>query len=193
MAIDKLLPGHETVVLIPAIEVNGVPHLVGDTLVPLNLPTSAVINEWLTVTSNGSTGSGAGGNISCALRDDLTLGLTDSDSDSDRTICSVGQSEELTFYNFDAEFNIFRNENPTDATSQFVMASDLVRAPDIPYIIAHRIGYESDELAAEDQEWDFYYAWTDNPVDAYSDGGNLIRTQTMVPKNLVNIAHILTA
>ena len=192
MSTEKILPGNETVLVIPVVEVNGVPNLVGDTLVPYDAPTVAVLTMWHAITVNGDTGSGAGGNLSGALKDDLTLGLTDSDTDPDRTINSKGQSEALTFFNFDSEFTIFRDASLSATDSRFNMASDLVRAPDVPYMIAHRIGYDETVVPAIGQEWDFYYSWTDNPVPVYADGGNQAVTQTLVPKNVVLPSHTLT-
>jgi hypothetical protein len=190
--VDKLLPGNETVLLVPAVEVNGVPHLIGDTLVPIEAPTSAVLNEWIVVTVPSHANAGAGGNVSCAIRDDMNLGLTDSDTDSDRTICSVGQSEDPTFYNFDAELTGFVDAD-VDGDGVYNLFRDLTRAPDIPYVISHRIGYGQTVAAASGQEWDFYYAWTDNPVIGYGDGNNQTTTQNFVPKNIVNVGYELTA
>jgi hypothetical protein len=193
MATAKVLPGNETVLLVPAYEVLGVPHLMGATLDPISAPKVATLNRWQAVVAPNSANAGAGGNISCAIRDDLSLGLTDSDTDSDRTICSVGQSEDLTFYNFDAELATFRHEDVNDKTGVFSLAKDLTRAADIPYIIVHRIGYPSTTPFAVGQEVDLYYALTDNPVPEYDDGSNQLVAQTMVPKNLVNIAYALAA
>lgn len=192
--VAKLKVGNnEAVILIPAMEINGVPNLIGTTAVPYTAPTAAVINRYLNVLDNNDTNWGAGGNVTCALRDDMTLGGTDSDTDDDRTLCSTSASGAFTFYNFDAEFNIFRDANPTEATSVFNMARDLVQAPDVPYIIAHRIGYPHTTAAAVGQEWDFYYVWTDNPVPVYDDGGNQLVSQTFVPKNILNIGYELAA
>ncbi len=190
--VDKLLPGNETVLLVPAVEVNGLPHLIGDTLVPIDAPTSAVLNIWQAVQKPSDAGSGAGGNVSCALKDDLNLALTDSDTDSDRTICSVGQSEEFTFYNFDAELTGFVDEDIV-GDGVYNLFRDLTRAPDVPYIIVHRIGFSAATAFAAGHEIDAYYAWTDNPVPNYSDGANQTITQTFVPKNLVNISYELVA
>jgi hypothetical protein len=190
--VDKVLPGNETVLLTPAVEVNGVPHLIGDTLVPYNAPTIAVLNTWQAITKPSDTGAGGGGNISCAVRDDMNLGLTDSDTDSDRTICSTGQTEEPTFYNFDAELTGFVDEDLT-GDGVYNLFRDLTRAPDIPYIIVHRIGKAPDAAFAIGDEVDLYYAWTDNPVMGYGDGNNQTITQNFVPKNLVNVGYELAA
>lgn len=194
MSVDKLLEGNETVLLTPAVETGGVPFIAhGGGLVNIATPTVAALNYWQAVTSPGSTNAGAGGNISCALKDDLKLSLTDSSTDKDRTICSVGQAEALTFYNFQADLTVFRDLNKADATSVFNMARDLVRAPDIPYIVVHRIGKPSSAPFAIGDEVDLYYAWTDNPVPVYADGGNQQVKATLIPKNIVNISYTLTA
>lgn len=187
---EKLLEANETVLLIPAVERLGVPYLIGDTLVSMAAPTSAVINKWL---SNASTTTlSNGGNISCAIKDDLKLEQTGSDTDKDRTICSIGSSETPTFYNFDAQMNGLVDADPT-ATGLFNLFRDLTFAPDIPYIAAQRIGYRSDVAAAAGQEWDFYYAWTDNPIPGYGDGANMTVGQTFIPKNLIHVRYTLTA
>lgn len=187
---DKLLPGNEAIILIPALEIAGIPQLIGDTLVPINAPTSAVINKWLNNVSTSALANG--GNISCAVKDDAKLEQTASDTDKDRTICSVGQAENPTFYHFDAQLNGLRDLDLA-ATGLFNLFRDLVSAPDIPYVIAHRIGYKSDVAAAAGQDWSFYYAWTDNPIPGYADGGNQSIGQTFVAKNLVNIRATLSA
>lgn len=189
---SKVLPGNETVLLIPAVELNGVPYAVTPSAeVAISAITSAVLNYYIPVTTNAHANAGHGGNVSCATRDDLALGLTDSDTDDSRTICSIGQAETPTFYNFEADFAFFHDATIASTSSVFEMATDLVRAPDIKYIIAHRIGFRPNVTAAAGQEWDFYYAWTDNPVPEFEDGGKQFRTQSFVPKNLVNIAYTL--
>lgn len=194
MSVDKLLEGNETVLIVPAVDQGGVPFLAwSGGLVNIAAPTTAALNYWQSVSGNGSTNAGAGGNVSCALKDDLKLSLTDSSTDKDRTICSVGLAEALTFYNFQADFTIFRDQDLTSTTSVFNMAKDLVRAPDIPYIIVHRIGKPSSAVFAVGDEVDLYYAWTDNPVPVYADGGNQQVKQTFIPKNIVNISYTLAA
>jgi len=186
----KLLAANETIVLIPAFEVGGVPYLIGDTTVPMSAPTSAVINKWLNNRNTATLSSG--GNISQAIKDDLKLGQTASDTDKDRTITSFGDAETPTFYNFQAALNGFYDADKS-ATGVFNLFRDLTFAPDVPYVIAHRIGYPETTDAASGQEWNFYYAWTDLPVIAYADGANLTNGQTFLPKNLVNLRYALAA
>jgi hypothetical protein len=188
---EKLLAGDkETIVFIPATEIGGIPQLIGDTLVPINAPTVAVINKWLNNVSTSALANG--GNISTAVKDDAKLEQIASDTDKDRTVTSVGQSETPTFYHFDAQLHGFRDASLT-ATGVFNLFRDLTFAPDVPYIIAHRIGYVHNAVAAVGQDWSFYYGWTDNPIPGYADGGNQTVDQTIVAKNLINVRYTLAA
>lgn len=186
--IRKLLIGDkDTILLMPVIEVDGVPNVASaSTLVPFDALTNAVYNRYINITSPGSTNSGDGGNVTCAVQDDFTLGSTDPEIDDTKTVCSKGASGEIKRYNFEAGFNIFRDADPTDTTSVFNMATDLVRAPDIPYLIAHRIGYSSDTASAVGHEWNLCYVHTDNPVDTLGDDEWEMRTQSFVPKNIIS-------
>lgn len=183
--------------MVPAIEINGIPHLVGPTgTSPIDAPDVEILNHWLGITNSDMPGAGSGGNVSCAVRDDMTLGLSDSASDGDRTLCSVGEAEDLTFYNFDAELTAFRDEDPT-AAGAFNMFRDLTFAPDVPFILVHRIGAEQTTgqstpfVEDEGQDIDLYYVWTDNQVPGHGDEENMTVSQGLVPKNVVNISYTL--
>ena len=183
----KLLVGDkDTILLMPAIEVLGVPYVFGATaLVAYTALADADYNKYIAITTNASTGWGAGGNVTCAIKDDFTLGSTDPEVDDTKTVCSTGSSGAIKRYNFEAEFNIFRDATIGSTTSTFEMASDLVRAADIPYIIAHRIGYSSTTVSAG-HKWNLYYVYTDNPVDTVGDDEWQMRTQTFIPKNIIS-------
>lgn len=190
---DKVLPGNETLVAVPAIEINGVPYLVGATsVVPLSAPTTAILNYWQAIYKPSQLTGAVGGNISCAIMDDLNVGLSDSDTDGDRTICSVGQSEAFTFFNFDFEANGFRDDDPV-GDGVFNLFRDIFRAPDVPFVFVHRVGGKQTDPFAINQEVDLYYGWTDNPIPSYGDGANMTIGQTAVAKNLVNVSYKLTA
>lgn len=186
----KLLAANETVVLIPAYELNGIPQLIGDTTAPMSAPTSAIINKWLNNYSTATLSSG--GNISKAIKDDLKLSQTASDTDKDRAITSFGKAEAPTTYNFQAQFNAFADVDPT-AQGFFNLFRDLTFDADIPYVIAQRLGYAYNVAAAAGQEWSFFYAWTDYPIWAYADDTNLAIGETFVPKNLINVRYTLAA
>ncbi|MEV5068954.1 hypothetical protein MRBLMI12_000511 [Microbacterium sp. LMI12-1-1.1] len=190
----KVLPGYERLILIPAVEIDGVPWMISPTagLVDYENPGSAILNEYLAITKPSQANAAQGGNISCVVLDDLNLGVAGSDTDSSKTLCSKGNSEELTFYNFNAELNAKRDENIT-ADSTENLFRDLTRAPDVAYFIGHSVvgQYDSTELAAIGQEWDFYYVHTDIQVPGYSDNEHIQAQSSFVPKNVVNVGHTL--
>ncbi|ALJ19582.1 phage tail tube protein [Microbacterium sp. No. 7] len=193
--VAKLVPGWETIVLLPAVELLGEPHIITSTgFVPASVPTVTALNEYHGITSSTHARGHAGGNISCAVLDDLNLGLSGSDTDNTKTVCSKGNSEEPTFFNFDAELNILRDEDLV-ATGLFNFARDLTRAPDVPYLIAHRVrgGKDSTEAFALDDEVDYYYVHTDNPVPIFGDGEFQALSLGFIPKGWVNIGHTLNA
>jgi len=195
--VQKLLVGaKDTVLLIPALEIAGVPNMAyptAPTPIPIAAPTAALLNYYIDVLVPTDVGAHWGGNVTCNVIDDWNVAMTESERDDTRTLCSVGQSQDLTFYNFDAVMNFLRDINPQDNASTFNVPANLVSAPDIPYIIAHRVGYASTVNAAVGQEWHFYYVWTDHAIPGASDGQYQTLGETFVPKGLLNFKHVLVA
>lgn len=195
MALEKLINETDTVVALPAYEKDGeVFAVTPSALVPMSALTAAAINHYAVVTSPDHPNAGGGGNISCALvSDGFTLRLTDSEEDDERTLCDPGNSVDLTDFNFDAEMQGFRDADPLDATSQFNLWKNLTFAPDVPYILVHRVGFKSDVPFAVGHEIDAYYVHTDLPVNVHSDGTKQKIAQTFVPKSEANPSYILAA
>lgn len=190
----KLLPGHETLLLIPAIETLGVPYGVGTTgTVIYSALTTAILNEYQSITGNASSGAGPGGNVSFSTLDSLKLGLSASSTDKGRTITTTGQAEPMTFMNFDAELEFLVDLVPTSTTSNYAMSNDLVRAPDIPYLVVHRVGKLSTQVFAVGDEIDVYYIWTDNSVLTTPDGSDISNSQKSIPKNIVSTPQVVAA
>ena len=193
---SKTLPGYETFLLIPAyLDAAGVPWIVTPTgLVDYEHPTTAALNVWQGIFKPSDTYASHGGNISCAILDDLTLGLASSDTDTAKTICSKGNSEALTLINFDAQINFKRDED-RDADSLWNLAYQLTRSPDVPYFIGHRVrgARDSSEAFVVGDEVDLYFVRTDNQVPAYNDNEAITAGQTFIPKSIVNVGYELTA
>lgn len=191
----KLLPGYETVILAPVVEVNGEPNIITSTgLVPCSAATVAALNEYQSIVTATPTQAGAGGNISCAILNDMKLGLAGSDTDKSKTLCSKGDTQTPTLYKFDAEFNVLRDAS-TSANGLFNLAHNLLRAPDAAYAIIHRVkgGKDSTETFAVGDEVDIYYVWTDNPVPGYGDAKYQDEGVKFVPRGWVNIGYVLAA
>lgn len=196
MAQKMLVGDKDTVLLIPAFELNGVPQAAlptGGAVIPITAPTVALLNYYIGITTPANAGSSWGGNVTCAVIDDWKLELKDSSTKNVKTLCSVGNSEELTYYNYDAQMNFLRDTNPQDPTSEFNLPANLVSAPDVAYLVAHRIGYTRTAAAVIGQEWLFYYVWTDLTIPASSDGDYQSFGETFVPKGIVNFKFTLTA
>lgn len=191
---DKTINETDTVVAIPAHEVLGIPNaILPSGLIPFDALTAAAINRFAVVTNTAHANAGAGGNISCALvADAFTLAMTDSSEDDEKSLCDPGNSLDLTDFNFDSDMAGFRDEDPNNADSVFVVWKNLTFAPDVPYILVHRVGYASDVPFAIGQEIDVYYAHTDLPVNLHDDGAKQKIQQTFVPKSVVP-NHVIAA
>lgn len=196
MAQKMLVGDKDTVLLIPAFEINGVPQMAyptSPTPIPLGAPTVALLNYYIDATTPADEGAHWGGNVTCAVIDDWNLASTDSATSDVRTLCSVGASNDLTFYNYDAVMNFLRDADPADPDSEFNLPMNLVDGVDVPYVIAHRIGYSRTDAAAVGQEWHFYYVWTDHAIPASGDGDYLAVGETFVSKGLLNFKYELGA
>lgn len=183
----KLLVGDkDTILLLPVYEDDsGVPNVITSTgLLAFDALTDEAYNQYIPIVTNGTTGAGHGGNITCTISDDFTLGSTDPEIDDSKTPCSRGASGEIKRYNFEAEIDIFRDADLTSTSSAFNMASDLVRAADIPYLIAHRVGYSSSTVS-DGHKWNLYYVHTDNPIDVVADDENIMRHMAFIPKGII--------
>lgn len=192
---DRLINETETVLLVPAYEVLGVPNaIIPDGLTPFDALTTTVLNYYASVNSPGSTNAGAGGNVSCAIiTNGFDLGLGDSKTDNDLTLCDPGNAVDLTDLTFTAKMTGFRDANRADTTSQFNLWDYLTFAPDVPYLIVHRIGYASDVAFAVGHEIDVYYVNTDNPVPENADGAKEKITETFISKSSTTIGYVLAA
>lgn len=194
MAQKMLVGDTDTVIVIPATEVAGIPNGLYPTgLQPITTITSALLNYYLTANTPAAAASKWGGNITCAILADWKLEMKDSTVKVLKTLCSVGQAGELTFYNYEGVLNLLRDINPLDATSEFNVPANLFNGPDVPYIIGHRIGFSRTVAAAAGQEWNFYYFWTDINIPAFLDGEYQQIGETLIPKGVLNFKSVLAS
>ena len=112
-------------------------------------------------------------NISCAITDDYTLNMTESDTDDSRSICDIGQVATPTFFNYEASLDGFRDAD-LDATGVYNLFRDLFRAPDVPYILIKRIGGANNTPFAVGDTISMYEVNTDYPVDIVEDGSPIM-------------------
>lgn len=192
--IDRLLRANRTVLAVPTVSINGTQYLVGidGSLVPFTAPTAAVLNGWaatLTTTPDHAT---HGGNISCSLLDDLALGLGDSETDDELTICSIGNESTPTFYNVEATLTGFRDRNIGD-TGVYNLFTSLMNAVSSSYVLVDRIGEPSSTLFEVGEDVSLYEVSTDYPVDVKEDRGNLKLQQSPTATGIVNVNYTLAA
>ena len=193
--VDRLLNESDSVIFLPAYEQAGKPHAILPTgLVAYDELTAADINYFAVISTPAHANAGAGGNVSCALlADGFTLQLTDSEEDDERTLCEPGNTVDLTDFNYDADLTGFRDADPDATDSVFNLWRNLTFAPDVPYLIVHRVGYASDVAFAAGQEIDIYYVHTDLPVNVHADGEKQKIQSTMIAKGDVLITHEIAA
>lgn len=183
----KLKPGvAETLLAIPATEINGQVYVLAPVAgaVALTAITPALMNEYIGVTTLGTNGA-RGGNITCAIWDDMTLGLTGSETDDSRMLCTVGDSVSIKRLNFEASLTYFRDASLTSTSSDFNLVHALFRAPDVHYVLVHRVGYPSTTNFATGQKVSYYYVATDIPMPVMDDDEFIAETQNFVPKGVV--------
>jgi hypothetical protein len=188
---DRLLRAHRTLLLVPIVDVNGVSYLLGGTqtasiIAPLSAPTAAVLNTWVGVNDNSLSISGVGGNISCAVLDNVDIGLSDSDTDDEQTVCSQADESDPTFYNVDASITFQRDESLT-ASNVRNLAWNLLKGKGVRYAIIDRAWgeYTSTDLFVAGQKIDIYEIDTDNLLNETEDQATIKGTQNSVPTGVV--------
>jgi len=193
-SIDRLLRANRTIMQVPLYELNDELVIVSPTgtTCPFLAPTSVVLDAWREVATTAALGAGQGGNVSCAILDDVTLGLAESELDTELTICSVGNESEPTFVNVDAQITGLRDKNKAD-TGVFNLFTQLNVGLDTRYGWLDRIGYGSNAAFTAGQIISIYDALNDVPLDIKEDRGNLKLQQNPVPSGNVLTLHTLGA
>lgn len=191
-SIDRLLRANRTIMQVPTYEkANGDIVIVSPTGTTclFSAPTVAVLDAWRQVVTTSATGAAHGGNVSCAILDEVTLGLGESETDTELTICSVGNEADPTFANVEAQVTGLRDKNKAD-TGIFNLFTQLNVAADIRYGWVDRIGYKSNAAFAIGQDVSIYEAVSDVPLDIREDRGNLKTQQNPSPTG--NFIHLYT-
>lgn len=191
---DKVLSADtEAWVLIPATEVLGEPYGIGVAgKDPIDAISADLYNEYATLTTRAAAGySGAGGNITVAVKDDSKLEPTDSETDSDKAVNASGNSVVPTSENYDAKATIFRDADSAATDSTYNVANDNVRARGAKYIAVRRIGLAHDAPGVAGQKYSGFYVETDHPIDSYGDGANQTIDVGFVTKSVAKVDAVL--
>lgn len=185
--IDRLLRANRTIMQVPVWQKNDGSLVIVSptgTTTPFFTPSATVLDAWRQVVTTSATGAAHGGNVSCAILDDVSLGLGESETDSELTICSVGNEADPTFVNVEAQITGLRDKNKAD-TGIFNLFTQLNNAVDVNYGWVDRIGYQSSAAFANGQIISIYEAMNDVPLDIIEDRGNLKIQQNPVPSGNV--------
>lgn len=133
-----------------------------------------------------------GYDISCAISDDYTLNMVESDTDDSRSICDIGSVSTPTFQNYEASLDGFRDLDPA-AAGKYNLFRDLFRAADIPYILVKRIGALQAAAFATGQVVSLFAVNTDIPVDMVEDGSPIMFGARFTTTGSVNVNYTVAA
>lgn len=86
-----------------------------------------------------------GKNISCAITRGYNVNPTASDTDDSASICDSGNVQNRLFDNYEGELTMFRDGDPTDATSVYNIAWDYFKDPDKLFYLYRRVGKSNTE------------------------------------------------
>lgn len=132
-------------------------------------PTAAELNDLFAYSTNED---GMVFDVSCAILDDYTLNMTDSDTDDTLSICDIGNVETPTFANYEASLDGFRDEVVTD-NGVYNLFFDIFKGVDRPFYLIKRIGVAQSALFAIGHTISMYGVTTDYPVDLVDDNAQL--------------------
>ena len=191
-SIERLLRANRTIMQVPLYEkADGSLVIVSPTgtTTPFLTPSITVLDAWRQVITTGVTGSSHGGNVTCAILDDVNLSVDTSETDDELTVCSIGNEQNPLFDNITLEITGLRDKNKAD-TGVFNLFTWLNVAPDIRYAWVDRIGVSATTAFATGQVISLYGCLTDVPVDVREDRGNLKLSQNPQPTG--DLLHLYT-
>lgn len=178
MSFEKLLRGNVKIVV-------AYPERFADPAAP----TAAELNDLFVYSTNED---GMVFDISCAILDDYTLNMTDSDTDDSLSICDIGNVETPTFSNYEASLDGFRDASVT-ANGVYNMFFDLFKREGRPFWLIKRIGPGQAEVFAAGQTISMYGVETDYPVDLIEDNAMAQFGARFKVTGELNINHTITA
>lgn len=150
-------------------------------------PTSAELNDMFDWTDNAG---GMNHNLSCAIEDGYTLGMTDPATDATRTICDVANVETPTYDNYEASFNFLRDKD-VKAPGLFNMARSLFLGAGRRFWVIERVGVSWDTPFAPGQTISMYEVETDWPITLTDDNTPLRLTTAFKATGNLHINYIL--
>lgn len=152
-------------------------------------PTSTELNDFFRYDTNED---GMVYDTSCAIVDGYTLGMTDPDTDTTRTICDVSNVETPTNDTYEGSFDFLRDESLFDK-GIFNMARELVMGADLTYWVIERVGVPQGTPFAPGQVISMYEFTTDWPIDNVSSNTPIQVTAQLKATGNLHTNYILEA
>lgn len=139
--------------------------------------------------------SGAAVNLSSAIATGYTLGATDSDTDSSKTIVDNANSSSRGNGNYEITIPFYRERDAvTNTDSVFLAAFLLFKNKGVQGIFVKRIGYLYTVAPAAGQLVSVFTALSGNPRDIESDAGGPISFEVpFFPQGYMNVNEPLVA
>lgn len=131
--------------------------------------------------------------ISCAILDDYTLNMTDSDTDDTLTVCDIGNVSSVTFRNYEAQLTGLKDAVLTDNTSVYNTFYRLFNYPGNRYWLVKRIGYTQATAFAVGQDVSLFGVETDYPTNNADDGSMLSMQANFKNTGQYNLNYTLVA
>lgn len=131
-------------------------------------------------------------NISCAVVDGYTLGMTDPETDSTRTICDVGKVENPTNDTYEGSLDTIRDVD-VDAKGVYNLARDLTLGPDRRLWFIERVGVAQNVEFAKGQVISMYEFMTDWPDELLEDNAPIKHGIRLKPTGNLHINYKIGA
>jgi hypothetical protein len=152
-------------------------------------PTAAELNGGSLGWWNYGTGTGAGSlvhNVTCALNEDGTeFTLGDSDTDDTLTFCDKAGVSTPTLYNPTVVFESFVDADK-NGSGEFSELTEMIKFPNIEYIVILRIGKKSNEAIAVGDIIKMVAVKTDYGIDVMVSGENVRMNQAFLANDFLN-------
>ena len=153
-------------------------------------PEAFPLSQWTTALSAAtwatSLASGLITDISCAVEDSYKLNLTGSSVDSTQSVCDIAKVDTPLFFEYDANFSLFRNKPGTTDMPIYDVALSLFDAVDMPYYLVKRVDKAQGSTVAAGDILSAFGVTTDYGIDNSADKTMLLYDATFKPTGGVN-------
>lgn len=163
----KMLPPNITVLWVPE------PPGIAD----INVPTA----DELVWVEDAATGPAV--NITCAITQaDFTLGFTERDTNTDKSLCDDSNVATPIYKNYEATLTFFRDADLDNAASVYNIAYELFRTPLQPGYLVTRVGKLNTEPIVDGDDVQIFYVLSGDPIDVHNDGEPVKMTVNFFPQ-----------